>query len=387
MLKIAIDATSVRLKPSGIGVYVTNLINALARLQQSENFNLSVAYHPSLKNWLLGRLSVPQQLQTFPSPSLVPIPVTIVHLLAKFPNPILPYFEKSFGTPDIVSGTDHFVYPCRQSLNAMTLHDLTFIKYPEYASPIVRKTYINRVKQCLQWTDLIITFSQKTKQDIITSFNFDPAKIIVTPQASRFSLKGFNSDAGEMLQKNTPYNFFRPYFLFVSTLEPRKNVNSLITAFNWLKERSKIEHHLVLIGKLGWNYQPILDAIAQSPWKNSIHHLNYLSDEQVVLFYQNADVFLYPSYYEGFGLPVLEAMTLGAPVITSNTSSLPEVAGDAALLIDPHDPMQLAEAMLKMISDSQLRQDLILKGKERAKLFSWERTAKETLQAYRTILH
>jgi glycosyltransferase involved in cell wall biosynthesis len=105
----------------------------------------------------------------------------------------------------------------------------------------------------------------------------------------------------------------------------------------------------------------------------------------VALFYSKADVFVYPSHYEGFGLPVLEAMTLGAPVITSNTSSIPEVTGDAAILIDPGESVQLAEAILKAISDSQLRQDLITKGRERAKLFSWERTAKETLNAYKSL--
>jgi glycosyltransferase involved in cell wall biosynthesis len=114
--------------------------------------------------------------------------------------------------------------------------------------------------------------------------------------------------------------------------------------------------------------------------------LNYLSDELVALLYSQTDVFVYPSHYEGFGLPVLEAMTLGAPVITSNTSSLPEVAGDAALLVDPDNPTQIADAILKVISDSQLRNELIHKGQERAKLYSWERTAKETLKAYRSLL-
>ncbi|MHC5719148.1 MAG: glycosyltransferase family 4 protein, partial [Nostoc sp.] len=167
---------------------------------------------------------------------------------------------------------------------------------------------------------------------------------------------------------------------------PRKNINAIISAFNFLKNRYKIEHQLVLIGKKGWNYQPIFTAIENSPWKNEIHHLDYLSNELVVLFYSIADVFVYPSHYEGFGLPVLEAMTLGAPVVTSNTSSIPEVTGDAAILIDPDDYMQLAEAILQVISDSQLRQDLINKGKIRANLFSWERTAEQTLKAYRSIL-
>ncbi|MEM7716781.1 MAG: glycosyltransferase family 1 protein, partial [Cyanobacteria bacterium P01_A01_bin.68] len=158
-----------------------------------------------------------------------------------------------------------------------------------------------------------------------------------------------------------------------------------ISAFNYLKQKYKIPHNLVLIGKKGWKYQPIFTAIENSPFTRQIHHLDYLSDELVALFYAKADVFVYPSHYEGFGLPVLEAMTLGAPVVTSNTSSLPEVVGDAALLINPDEPMQLAEAILKLISDSQLRQELIEKGKEKAKLFSWEKTAKETLKAYRNI--
>ena len=111
-----------------------------------------------------------------------------------------------------------------------------------------------------------------------------------------------------------------------------------------------------------------------------------MSDELVALFYSKANVFVYPSHYEGFGLPVLEAMTLGAPVVTSNTSSLPEVAGDAALLIDPNDPIHLANAVLKVISDSQLRNELIQKGKARAKLFSWDKTAQETLNAYKSLL-
>ncbi|PHM07757.1 hypothetical protein CK516_25020 [Nostoc sp. 'Peltigera malacea cyanobiont' DB3992] len=169
-------------------------------------------------------------------------------------------------------------------------------------------------------------------------------------------------------------------------MEPRKNINTIITAFNFLKEKYKIEHQLILIGKKGWNYQPVFAAIENSPWRNQIHHLNYLSNELVALFYSKADVFVYPSHYEGFGLPVLEAMTLGAPVISSNTSSIPEVTGDAAILVDPNNPVQLAEAILKVISDSQLRQELINKGKARAKLFSWERTAKETLNAYRTLI-
>ncbi|NEP55029.1 MAG: glycosyltransferase family 4 protein, partial [Moorea sp. SIO3C2] len=190
----------------------------------------------------------------------------------------------------------------------------------------------------------------------------------------------------QSLLKSVNYDFAQPYILFVSTLEPRKNINNLIAAFNYLKQRHQIEHQLVLIGQKGWSYESIFAAIASSPWKDHIHHLGYLSDQLVAWFYSNADVFVYPSYYEGFGLPVLEAMTLGAPVVTSNTSSLPEVAGDAAILIDPNQPIELADAIVKVISNSSLREELIRKGKERAMLFSWERTARETLAAYTSLV-
>ncbi|MGK7895014.1 MAG: glycosyltransferase family 4 protein, partial [Xenococcus sp. (in: cyanobacteria)] len=234
--------------------------------------------------------------------------------------------------------------------------------------------------------DLVITISQNSKKEIIEHFRVAPNRIFVTPLASRYSPNYLSTQSNEREKPYVEYNFSKPYLLFVSTLEPRKNITNLISAFNFLKQQHKIDHYLVLIGQKGWQYKSIFMSIENSPWKSYIHHLNYLTDELVALFYSKADVFVYPSYYEGFGLPVLEAMTLGAPVVTSNTSSLPEVVGDAALLIDPNDPIQLAEAILKVIRDSQLRQELIAKGKERTKLFSWERTARETLQAYRTII-
>jgi glycosyltransferase involved in cell wall biosynthesis len=267
----------------------------------------------------------------------------------------------------------------------MTIHDLTFIKYPEFINQIVR-TYTDRVKRSLKWTDLVITVSESSKKDIIEYLKVPPEKICVTHLASRYCSHYLSENVMQKIEQEVSYDFTKPYLLFVGTLEPRKNINNIILAFNLLKQKYKIDHHLVLIGKKGWNYQPILSAINTSPWQKEIHHLDYLPNEIVALFYSRAEAFVYPSHYEGFGLPVLEAMTLGVPVITSNTSSIPEVTGDAAILINPNDYVQLAESILKVISDSQLRQLLINQGKARANLFSWERTAKETLKAYKSIV-
>ncbi len=386
MLKVVVDATPVNSKPSGVGFYVANLICALDVLQKEENFQLGVVYQPGLKNWLRADFSFPESLKHSSQQYLLPLPVRISNLLLALAfKPSLSYFEKYFGFPDILHGTNYSVYPCQNSLKVMNIYDLAFIKYPNYTDSVA-KTYTERVKRCLLWTDLVLTISESSKKDIIEYLEVDPKKVYVTPLASRYYPSYLSEEIAQRLEKQANYDFSKPYLLFVSTIEPRKNINTIITAFNFLKEKYKIEHQLILIGKKGWNYEPIFTAIENSPWANQIHHLNYLSNELVALFYSKADVFVYPSHYEGFGLPVLEAMTLGAPVISSNTSSIPEVTGDAAILVDPNNPIQLGEAILKVISDSQLRQELINKGKARAKLFSWERTAKETLNAYRTII-
>ena len=337
MFKIAIDITALRDKPSGIGIYILNLIKSLYPLQVSEEFQLTLSYQPSLKKWLKLDLSLPQQQLPLDIPIYtLPLPVTISHQLSRFPNPILSALEPSLGYPDILHGTDHVVYPCKHSQKIITIHDITFIKYPQY-SPKIVQTYYQRIKQCLKWTDLVITMSQNTKQDIIKSLGVKPDNIHVIPEASRYRVGYLSSTQIEKLPNTINYNWQQPYLLFVSTIEPRKNLVTLIKAFNLLKSQNKIEHNLVIIGKKGWKYQASLAAIENSPYRNNIKHLDYISEELLALFYTKADVFIYPSYYEGFGLPILEAMTFGAPVITSNTSSLPEVAGDAAILINPQD--------------------------------------------------
>ncbi|GCA90515.1 glycosyltransferase family 4 protein [Microcystis aeruginosa] len=376
MLKILVDGTPIRQNPSGIGLYAYHLIAELAKLQNQENFSLSLCFQPSVKNWLRGNLSIPEKLQSYPEVKCLPIPVSLSNILTRFPNPLIPYLENFLDSPDILHGLDHVVYPCRQSRKVMTIHDVTFMKYPQFVTGIV-KTYTQRIKQSLQWTDLVIANSASTKRDIIEYLGVNPEKIFVTPLASRYSsLPNYPSSL----------TITKPYLLFVSTLEPRKNIINLITAFNYLKDRYKLDHNLILIGKKGWKYEPIFEKISQSPFRDSIQHLDYLADDLVADYYQKADVFIYPSFYEGFGLPVLEAMTLGCPVVTANTASLPEVTGDSAILINPDNPLEIAGAIYQVISDTSLRQELITKGKKQAAKFSWQKTAQATIKAYRFLL-
>jgi glycosyltransferase involved in cell wall biosynthesis len=383
--KILIDCTPIRERPSGVGFYAYNLIKALTKLQDREDFIFGIYGQPSMKKWLTGRFTFPKLIETYPHLYLLPLPVTITNLLAKYSQFILTNFDSYLEKPDLIHGTDHYVYPCRNTYKVMTIHDLTFLKYPSYSNLIV-KTYTNRIKQCLQWTDLVITFSESSQRDIQEYFGVTAEKIYITPEASRYSPNFLRSENIEKLKASISYDFSQPYLLFVSTLEPRKNIVNLIGAFNLLKQEYKIPHHLILIGQKGWHFQEIFKTINSSIFKEHIHHLGYLSDELVALFYTSADVFVYPSFYEGFGLPVLEAMTLGAPVVTSNTSSLPEVAGDAAILVNPYELTSIAKGIYQVINDSRLRQELINRGQARARLFSWEKTAKKTLKAYKKVL-
>ncbi|MGK7950393.1 MAG: glycosyltransferase family 4 protein [Xenococcaceae cyanobacterium] len=385
MFKVVIDATPITPMPSGVGLHLLNLIDALYKLQASENFQLGLAYQPGFKNWLRRNFSLPECLQNYTPQYQLPLPTRISNaLLDRFPQFFPNYLEPILDKPDLFHGTNYNTYPFSHPQKIINIYDLTFIKYPDYIDSVV-KQYQKRVINCLRWSDLIITSSEHCQKEIIEYLDVSPQKIWVTPLASRYQNYNLSQPISkELIQQYQAY-LSQPYILFVGTLEPRKNINNLLKSFNYLKEKYKIEHNLILIGQKGWLYRPILTAIENSPWRHCIHHLGYLSDEVVAMFYQKAELLAYPSYYEGFGLPVLEAMTLGTPVVTSNSSSLPEVAGDAALLVNPHNSFEIAEAILAIINDSQLRHNLKSKGKERAKQFSWKKTAHLTLDAYKSL--
>ncbi|WP_228015304.1 glycosyltransferase family 4 protein [Synechocystis salina] len=401
MLKVCVDATAIRGQLSGIGFYNLSLLRALDQLQHSQQFqgqfSLQIYYQPGLKDWLQGRWQKNHHLAEFTDCTCLPLPVTLSDRLVSFPNPILNILnllETRLGKPDLIHGTDHYIFPSRQSINLLTIHDLTFLKFPEFVPPIVQR-YHQRILRCLPFAQGILTFAESTKREINEYYQFPLERIFVTPQASRYqdsplstepTAQGSDSDsANEPLSAAIPYNFAVPYFLFVSTLEPRKNIVGLIEAFNLFKQATKAPHQLVLIGQLGWKYEPILEAIANSPYNNEIHRLAYLPNQWLALFYQRATAFVYPSFYEGFGLPVVEAMNFGLPVITSNGGSLPEVVADSGVLVDPQDIQALALALEKIVSDTDWRDHLRQKSLTRSKDFSWENTARKTLEVYQIL--
>lgn len=459
MVKILIDATPITPNPSGVGLYVLNLIRALRSPAIAQAIQVEALFQPGLKDWLLRRQSLAgaslgdaiarENCQVWDMPVRLSSPLLAgAYRSKRFQHLLAAHLDDRFESPRIIHGTNYSVCPSRTAMTVMNIYDLTFIRYPQFVDRVV-KTYRAQVERCLSWTDLVITISESSKRDIVEYLGVEESRIWVTPLASPYQCNLFDyrghllarsstqeiavnrasnmtghditghditvhdtalweravrdvaddnrfapeacrrEDIGQTLdirRGQAPYDLRRPYLLFVSTIEPRKNIGNLVKAFNQLKSERGIDHDLLLVGKKGWHYEPIFAEIERSPWVDQIHHLNYLSDDHVKLLYRHADVFVYPSFYEGFGIPVLEAMTLGAPVVTSQCASLPEVGGDAALYADPHDPEAIAEQIWRVIDNRSLRQDLIARGRARAAQFSWQRTAEKTLEAYKSLL-
>lgn len=221
----------------------------------------------------------------------------------------------------------------------------------------------------------IITISQSSKDDIIQEYGVASSKVTVAHLGVKESLTSPMKDT-DLLEK---YSVSTPYVLFVGTIQPRKNVKRLIQAFAEVVVKNP-ELRLVIIGKKGWQYEEILSEPGKLGITDKVIFLHDVSDSELASFYKNAEVFVLPSLYEGFGLPVLEAMKYKCPVITSNVSSLPEAGGDAALYVNPEETKDIAEKMEEVLSDKNLREKMVKKGEEQVKKFSWEKSAKEVLQ-------
>jgi len=229
--------------------------------------------------------------------------------------------------------------------------------------------------------DMIIAVSENTKKDIINCFNISSDKIQVVYEGVDDFFKIIN-DKGRLEQVRKKYNISKDFILNVSMITPRKNLITLIKAFKLLRDSKNIKCQLVIAGGKGWWYEDVFKTVSALRLEDEVIFTGYVPDEDLLYLYNAATLFAYPSLYEGFGLPILEAMSCGCPVVASNVSSIPEVCEDAALMINPKDVEELSQAMYKLIIEGSLRQMLIKKGLERVKQFSWRKTAEQTLEIY-----
>jgi glycosyltransferase involved in cell wall biosynthesis len=265
----------------------------------------------------------------------------------------------------------------------VTLHDLAFLLYPATHTPASR-AYYAATGESVRRAQRVIAVSQRTASDAVRLLGVDPARVRVVHEAAGPAFTPRPYDALPPLASRFGLPLDKPYVVFVGTLEPRKNVPLLLDAF--ARVRANVDAHLVLVGARGWLEEPIYAAHARSGLADAAHFVGWIGEHDLAVLYSHAGVLVLPSLYEGFGLPVLEAMACGAPVVCSNAGPLPEVAGDAAVMLEPTDPSAWAQAILAILTNPRRAQDLRARGMRRATQFSWRATAEATRDVYREAL-
>ena len=371
---IGIDASRAALAHrTGTETYSLNLIRSLIRLAEGSSLRLYTNGEPPAGLFWNGASSKGAEVRAMAFPRLW----THVRLSA----------EMLAAPPDVLFVPAHVLPLIHPKRSVVTVHDLGYLHYPEAHRPFDRRYLDWSTRWNAQQAQLVIADSQATKDDVVRAYGVSPAKIRVIYLGRDEALRR-ETDAQAMRSIRERYGIAGRYLLYVGTLQPRKNLTRIIEAYSRLaSETALTDVQLVLAGKRGWLYDDLFAQVAQRGLESRVLFPGYIEDADLPGLLSGALAFVFPSLYEGFGIPVLEAGACGVPVITSNTSSLPEVAGDpsagsgqaAALLVDPHDVDAIADAMYRLVTDAELRAELTLRGHENIKRFSWEKCARETL--------
>jgi glycosyltransferase involved in cell wall biosynthesis len=318
----------------------------------------------------------------------------------RIPNKLLNFSFWYLGWPKIdrlVGGADVVFFPniifgavSEDIQTILTIHDLSFERYPEYFSWKRRfwHIFINSKKIC-QRANEIITVSDSSATDISSLYEIDCKKITTIPSAITNNFRVFSRNDEKLIKIKEKYQLPYKFILHLGTIEPRKNILGIISAYNFLqktateeKNQELLEYKLVIAGSPGWLGGEIFKEIEKSNFKEKIILPGFIADEDKAYVYNLSSLFVYPSFFEGFGFPPLEAMRCGVPVIMSNNSSLPEISSNGAILIDPSRPEEIFEAMRQVLSDRNMREELINLGQRKASEFTWKKTAEKTLKIF-----
>ncbi len=370
-MRISIDYTSAARQRAGIGRYTRSLIGALARTDTSNRYTLLV---PSDAHSLDDARAFPKNYR------LVRAPLNERYLVAMWQRAQIPLpVELLVGGTDVFYSPDFVLPPTRARKKILTVHDLSFKRVPETALPNLKWYLEGAVPRAVKRADLILADSDATREDLIQLFGAAPDRV-ETLYSGYDSMFAPVKDAAEFKRVRDTYSLPKPFILHVGTIEPRKNLSRLIQAFSQLPQRRDLE--LVIAGGRGWMYDEIYAAPEKFGVSASVRFIGFVPDSDLPALYSVAEMVAYPSLYEGFGLPVLEAMACGAAVVTSNNSSIPEVAGDVALMVDARDVEAIAWAMSRFLDDHQWRDAMRQKGLAQAKKFSWDKSAQQLRAAF-----
>jgi len=384
-MKIGVDYSALMTERAGVGEYTYNLIKALLEVDDKNSYMLYVLYsltscflHPSLKG-KIPRIEGADMVYKY-----IPVPYQLMRYLwlPGMPRCLEEYMLGGLDV-DVVHSTTFSVPRFRDKRKKLvvTIYDLTVLTHPDCHKRINVDHCLGGIKDAIKYADAIIAISNHTKADLVNYLKAPEELITVVHLAAGaefFEVK----DAAILSAVRARYKLPERYILFLGSLEPRKNIKNLLKAYANLKEGTRKEYSLVIAGAMGWKNNDISQMIDELALADKVRFTGYIKSNDLSALYSSAALFVYPSLYEGFGLPILEAFACGCPVITSNVSSMPEVAGDAARLVSPLDVQDITIAMEEMLGDESLRNMMRMKGFERSAEFTWARCARETLKVY-----
>jgi len=380
-MRVAIDYTAAVRQGAGIGRYTRNLFRALAELDSESQYTLLVA-----GGWGRGDGLGPWpgnfRLRSIPLTDRV---MNIIWQRIRVPLPV----QAFTGRIDLFHSPDFVLPPVGRTPAVLTVHDLSFLRVPHCFVPGFRDYLEAAVSWGIRRADHILADSESTRCDLIDLMAVRPDRItVVYPGVeARFAR---TEDAGTLDRVRRLYRLPERFVLGLGTLQPRKNFEGLIQAFGLLLDgahgrQELADLHLVISGGHGWLSEGLMDCAMRRGLSDRVHFPGYVRDEDLPALYSSASIFAFPSLYEGFGLPVLEAMACGTPVVAANNSSLPEVVGEAGLLVDAESAEQLAHALLNLLTDSDLTAELTSRGRAHAAQFTWERAARELQHGYASL--
>ena len=358
----------------GIGVYSKNLLEQFKLKEKERVENIIALSFGKSGNSGKGKKIIPESIN-------IDLPYPLLSAKSIIGGKAFTECKEAEENMDIFFAPDHYIPRLNNTPIIATIHDAYPIIYPKLVSRRLRGFKNFAFKKAAHWADHIVTISQHSKGDISKFFNISESNISVIPNGvnERFFRKVPEEEKIPVLKK---YGLESGYFIFIGTIQPRKNIGYLIEAYLSLPEKIKKEHGLLIIGQYGWGEESLKKRLENLRQDDNIKWIESVSENELYALLQSAIAMVYPTLYEGFGLPVLEGFASEIPVIASNTTSIPEVAADAALYIDPTNIADISKKMEMIASDSDMRWEMITRGRKRTELYSWKNSADSYIKLF-----